>query len=223
MSLTSRGPTVVPPSRRRVSRRLGLALVPLVVLTVIVGVWVTGGLVTDDAKLSMVLATGWLVLAGVVSVVVGLRWRDVAVPVIAAYALSAFAVGGYLLYTSEVDRVVNEQVTSIDAAGPAAAQRVASGTFRGLAHETVGTATVVERGDGSRVLTLTEFRTDPGPDLRVYVVPGSGADVSDAVDLGRLKGNRGDQQYDLPAGVPAGSVVIWCRAFSVAFGVAELA
>jgi Electron transfer DM13 len=42
------------------------------------------------------------------------------------------------------------------------------------------------------------------------------------IPIGRLKGNRGNQQYDLPDGVRAGSVVIWCRAFSVAFGVAEL-
>jgi hypothetical protein len=217
MSLTSRVRTVVPPSPRPVARRLRLSLVPLVVLIVVAGVWVTGGLITDDAQLSMVLATGWLGLAGIASVVVGLRWRDLAVPVIAAYALTALTVGGYLSYASSVDRVVNEQVVS-----GAAARQVASGAFRGLAHETTGNATVMELSDGSRVLTLMGFRTDPGPDLRVYVVPGGGSDVSGAVDIGALKGNRGDQQYDLPEGVRAGSVVIWCRAFSAAFGVAEL-
>jgi hypothetical protein len=217
MSLTSRVRTVVPPSRQRVDRRLRLALIPLVILIVAAGLWVAGGVLTDDTKLAKALATAWLGLAGIVSVLVGLRWRDLAVPVIAAYVVTALTVGGYLTYTSSVDRVVNEQVVS-----GVEARAVASGAFRGLAHETMGRATVMERSDGSRVLTLTGFRTDPGPDLRVYVVPGDGSDVSNAVDLGRLKGNRGDQQYDVPDGVRAGSVVIWCRAFSVAFGVAEL-
>jgi Electron transfer DM13 len=81
---------------------------------------------------------------------------------------------------------------------------------------------VLGRPDGTRVLTLTRFATDPGPDLRVYVVPGDGSDVSGAVDVAALEGNVGNQQYDLPDGTDAGAVVIWCRAFSVAFGTAAL-
>jgi hypothetical protein len=52
-------------------------------------------------------------------------------------------------------------------------------------------------------------------------VPGR-AGVGGAVDLGRLKGNRGDQQYVVPRAVSVGSVVVWCRAFSVDFGTAVL-
>jgi hypothetical protein len=50
-----------------------------------------------------------------------------------------------------------------------------------------------------------------------------GSDVTNAVDLGRLKGNRGDQQYNLPYEVLPGAVVIWCRAFIVALGAVSLA
>src|SRR5438874_2258846 len=75
-------------------------------------------------------------------------------------------------------------------------------------------------------VTLTGFSTSPGPDLRVRVAPGGGTDGSaDGVaDLGALKGNRGDQQYDLPAGfvVRGATVLIWCRAFSALFGSAAL-
>jgi len=205
----------VPTSTPRIGGRVRLLAVPVVALVVVAGVWVTGGLLTDDATLAMVLTGAWLALAGGAAVVVGLRWRDLALPVVSAYAIAAFGIGGYLLYTSEVDRVVNEQVVT-------AAQKVATGAFRGLAHETTGTATVLEQPDGSRLLTLTDFGTDPGPDLRVYVLPQRGSDVTNAVDVGRLKGNRGDQQYDLPQGTRAGAVVIWCRAFSVAFGSADL-
>jgi hypothetical protein len=50
-------------------------------------------------------------------------------------------------------------------------------------------------------------------------------DDGEWVELGRLKGNRGDQAYPLPAGVdPAAyrSVSIWCKRFAVSFGAAPL-
>jgi len=61
----------------------------------------------------------------------------------------------------------------------------------------------------------------------VYFVP-PGTDVEAGEDLGALKGNKGDQQYEVPGSLSTGdlergSVVIWCRAFSVAFGSADLA
>jgi hypothetical protein len=75
------------------------------------------------------------------------------------------------------------------------------------------------------VLTLTDFAVANGPDLRVYLVPGDGKDTGDHIDLGGLKGNKGNQQYDLPKDADIGrhrTVVIWCRAFSVAFARATL-
>ena len=80
--------------------------------------------------------------------------------------------------------------------------------------------------DGRRYLTLTSFSTSPGPDLRVRLVPGDSFDGGSegAIDLGALKGNRGNQQYAVPRGtdVSAHTVVIWCRAFSAPFGSATL-
>jgi hypothetical protein len=197
---------------------LRLAAVPVAVGLVIVGIWVAGGVLTNDFGLSMALTAFWfaLVVAGAV-----VAWRRVPLlrPAAIAAVATFVAVGGYLAYASMTDRVVNESV----ATGPAAA----TGSFRSLAHETSGTARVVESG-GSRVLTLTGFRTDPGPDLFVYLVPGrvSGGDVDGGTSLGSLKGNVGNQQYALPAGFDldgGATVVIWCRAFSVGFGAATLA
>jgi hypothetical protein len=223
--------------------------VPAAVAVVALGVWVTGGLVTDDEGVARVLTGVWFAVAGAVAVLVSVRWRSLAVPVLAAYAVTAASIGGFLLYTSEVDKVVEEQVVVAgpdegaaptdagsgtggtgatapsSAPRPAAVMRVASGTFVGKAHPTSGTATVLRRPDGSLVLTLTKLDTDPGPDLRVYLVKGNGEKVAGGVDLGALKGNKGTQQYVLPASVgaaDAGAVVIWCRAFSVSFGVAAL-
>ncbi|MGH3443242.1 MAG: DM13 domain-containing protein [Nitriliruptorales bacterium] len=105
-----------------------------------------------------------------------------------------------------------------------------SGTFEGRSHPTSGTARVVEPGDGSRVLRLEDFATDNGPDLLVYLssappdAPAGDFD-DDFVDLGRLKGNLGNQNYEIPADVDVSeysTVVIWCRRFTVVFGVAPL-
>ena len=219
---------------RRVVAGLGTALV------VVLGVAATGGLLTEDADLAMVLTGTWLAVVGLAALLVARRRRTYALPVVGAYALTTMVVGGVLLHTSTVDRVVDERVLTAAAPSPQAAEGagaaeaaeaavavpdvrvVATGTFRGQAHPAVGTATVLERADGSRVLTLTGFATDPGPDLRVRLVPRAGADAGQGADLGALKGNRGDQQYDVPREAAVGAVVVWCRAFSVAFGEAAL-
>jgi hypothetical protein len=108
---------------------------------------------------------------------------------------------------------------------------VSSGAFSSLAHETSGTASVVELPDGSRYLRIEDLDTLSGPDLRVYLseAPATGNEdaLDDAfVDLGALKGNQGDQNYRIPEGLDLNdvmSVTIWCRRFSVGFGVAPVA
>ena len=108
---------------------------------------------------------------------------------------------------------------------PAANVALSRGTFASAEHETTGEATLIRLQGGETVLTLTDLDTSPGPDLRVYLVTGSPDDLGDVLDLGGLKGNKGDQQYAVPASVDPGrhrTVIIWCRAFSVAFGTANL-
>ena len=108
---------------------------------------------------------------------------------------------------------------------------LAAGRFHTNAHETSGSATVYKLGDGSRVLRLADFATSNGPDVRVYLV--AAPDVNDNatvkqagfVELGALKGNKGDQNYAVPATVDLAkyrTVTIWCRRFSVNFGSAPL-
>jgi Electron transfer DM13 len=222
----------------RISPRLALwlrlALAPLVAATVLAGIWIAGGLVTNDFRLSMLLTAAWLGIAGLAALAVAIRWRPLALPVLGTVLVTAGSVMGYLLYASSVDRVVDEQV-AVAAPSPeqaeaeaAAEQNVALGRggFESAAHDTTGKATLIRLAEGGRVLTLTDFETDPGPDLRVYLVTGDVDGLGGVVDLGGLKGNRGDQQYDVKRSVDAEryrTVVIWCRAFSVAFGSARLA
>jgi hypothetical protein len=220
---------VVPASGQRVPGWVLVAAVPLVILVVLAGTWVTAALVTNDETVARRLTFAWFVVMGVLAVVLALRWPRLAVPVIVTWLVTSGTVGGFLLLTSTVDRVVEEDVAvapapAPDGDGPAAGPVArAMGAFRDVAHPTSGTATLVERPDGGRVLTLTGFATDPGPDLRVMLVPDTtGESVDGGVDLGALKGNRGDQQYAVPADSPEGAVIIWCRAFTVSFGTAPL-
>jgi hypothetical protein len=105
------------------------------------------------------------------------------------------------------------------------------GEFRGLAHETRGAATVHRLADGKRVLRLSNFETSNGPDVHVYLVAAEvandNATVKQAgfIDLGSLKGNKGDQNYELPSNADLNkykSVSIWCARFGVNFGAATL-
>jgi hypothetical protein len=198
-------------------------------------VWVTGGVISNDFRTSMALTAVSFALSGAACVAIGLRSRRFRLPVVGAYLVTAAAVGGYLGLTTVRDRVVDERVVTAavpptGASEPGRAERrnaqLAVGRFRSHEHETSGTAKVVRLADGRRFLTLTSFATSAGPDLRVRLVPGdtSNGGASGSIDLGALKGNRGDQQYELPerAALTGRRVVIWCRAFSAPFGSAPL-
>ena len=93
-------------------------------------------------------------------------------------------------------------------------------------HKGVGNATVYRLPDGSDVLRFTDFSVTNGPALSVYLVKGSKGIVdSGHVNLGRLKGNIGNQNYPIPAGTDLseyGSVVVYCVPFRTVFAVATL-
>lgn len=131
------------------------------------------------------------------------------------------------------------------ATGPAAVQTtgptvvpvarvLARGTFVAHEHGTTGTVRVVALPDGRRLLRIDDLDTSNGPDLRVWITDApvlSGRDGwrvfddGEHVELGRLKGNRGSQNYALPESVDLrrlGSVTIWCARFTVSFGAAAL-
>jgi hypothetical protein len=134
-----------------------------------------------------------------------------------------------------VNKTVNESFPASAGAamsgGAAQQSTLAAGEFRGLAHDTKGTATIYEVAGGKRVLRLTGFETSNGPDVHVLLVAADDAKddatVKDAgyIDLGSLKGNVGDQNYDIPADANLANYracTIWCNRFSVNFGTAPL-
>jgi hypothetical protein len=90
-------------------------------------------------------------------------------------------------------------------------------------HNVEGVAKVITLEDGKAFLRLENLMATNGPDLYVYL--STGKDVSDIVNLGRLKGNIGNQNYEIPAGTDLSkynTVLIWCKAFSTLFGSAKL-
>jgi hypothetical protein len=146
---------------------------------------------------------------------------------------------GWYLFRPElllVNKKVNEGLVTASAStasseGATAPMSILTGQFHSVAHETRGTASVHDLGGGRRVLRLTDFATSNGPDVRVYLV--AARDASDNatvtkagfIELGKLKGNEGDQNYDIPAGADLTkyrAVTIWCHRFAVNFATAPL-
>ena len=220
-----------PPRASLVARVLA---VPATVAIVLAGLWIAGGKLTNDFTLAMWLSAGWMALAGLGALAVARRSRSLRWPVLGAYAATALALAVYVGPSVLGDDVVDEQVAT---AAPATAggqpavngnTLLSEGRFEPVRHEARGEAAAIELATGERVLTLTGFEVDNGPDLRVYLVAGpagSEGEVDDFVDLGALKGNVGDQQYAIPPVVDLerySTAVIWCRAFSVLFARAPL-
>ena len=120
-------------------------------------------------------------------------------------------------------------------APPVAAPReLATGQLISHEHASSGTARILELPDGSRILRLEGLDTSDGPDLHVWltdapVIEGTAGwyvfDDGAYLDLGGLKANKGDQNYEIPAAAELGdysSVSIWCARFAVSFAAAEL-
>jgi hypothetical protein len=108
---------------------------------------------------------------------------------------------------------------------------LAKGEFHKVEKAGKGTATVYMLADGKRILRLSNFQSDNGPDLHVRLIAAD--DATDTattakakfVELGKLKGNKGNQNYDLPESVDLSKyrvVSIWCNRFSVNFAAAPL-
>jgi Electron transfer DM13 len=208
---------------------------------------------TRGAAIALVVA--WFVLVTLAAVAYLRGRAELRTPVlgtIAAIAVVTVAVG---YWTGFRDREVDEDVpvataqaeggereAALSGAGqeadggeakPAAAKEkepsgpvsLADGTFTGAdGHAGSGKAEVVQAPGGERSLVFTEFDVDPGVEVEVYLTPDTET-VDDRVELGGLKGNVGDQQYEIPADADLArydSVVLWCTPFTVRIATAEL-
>ena len=112
-------------------------------------------------------------------------------------------------------------------------QPLYTGLLDGRAHPTSGRASVYQTPNGKRDLRLTDFMTSNGPDVHVVLAQSADEGLKqnfvkgelDSVELGLLKANQGDQNYDLPGSADLSkydAVVIYCERFHAVFGVAKL-
>jgi hypothetical protein len=155
------------------------------------------------------------------------RNRKVLIPLgIVAIAAFWYAFRPELLF---INRTVAEALPT--SAGKVLPAKLAEGMFHSVEHETAGDATVYRTPEGKQFLRLTNFHTSNGPDVVVYLVAAEDAadsaavKAAEVVNLGSMKGNIGDQNYELPANVDLNkyrAVTIWCRRFGVNFATAPL-
>jgi hypothetical protein len=136
-----------------------------------------------------------------------------------------------------LNQTVNEALPSAPAAevgqtstGAAALRTGEFNTIDGL-HKGEGAAAIFRQSDGRYILRLDPFQVTNGPDLYVYLsghpAPINSAQLHQAgvVEIARLKGNIGSQNYELPANFDISqfrSVVIYCKQFNVVFSTAAL-
>ncbi len=105
-------------------------------------------------------------------------------------------------------------------------QKIRGGLFIGVEdgiHNVEGTATIIPLIDNSTIIRLENLMATNGPDLHIYLATDNTA--TDFVDVGKLKANNGNQNYDILLGTDLSkydTVLIWCKAFSVLFGSADL-
>lgn len=108
-------------------------------------------------------------------------------------------------------------------------QVLLSGEIKGVAHRGSGKVYVLSLSSGERILRFEDLDILNGPDLRVLLSPNpnveSSADLGEYIEVGKLKGNIGTQNYILPEDLDISAynaVVIYCDPFHVVFNAANL-
>jgi len=146
---------------------------------------------------------------------------------LAVFGPLGWYLGSPLVLSSTIDEPTPIVAVPSASAAAAIAPGERSGAFIGADefHFGRGTARILETAPGSFTVRLEDFAVRNGPDLYVYLSPSPEGSAQDAIDIGRLKADRGNQNYAVPPGTDLAnvrSVVIWCKEFGVLFATASL-
>ncbi|MEK6899034.1 MAG: DM13 domain-containing protein [Nanoarchaeota archaeon] len=138
-------------------------------------------------------------------------------------AIILIVIGWYFLSPLFIDDKVNENLP-IDSNSPEIFEEISSANFQDADsyHKTSGEVKIVQ-SENKKYLRFENFEATNGPDLKVYL--SKDLQASEFISLGDLKGNIGNQNYELPADFNQDDypyVLIWCEQFSVLFGSAQL-
>ena len=122
--------------------------------------------------------------------------------------------------TPNTSQIIDDVVTSTTS------PKLLESQWTSREHETTGSVIVTEEG-GKKYLRFVNLNTSNGPDLKVYISKSLASDHSpvDFINLGDLKGNIGDANYEIPSDVEIAEykyVTIWCKRFSASFADAPI-
>ena len=126
------------------------------------------------------------------------------------------------LFFSSCKKENNTQTVVMETA-PTAGTTLVTGSFVTSVHASSGTVKVVKDAANKIFLVFDNFKTDGGPDLRIWLAPNNAA--SPYQEVGLLKATSGNFSYELDASfnyTTNNRVLIWCKQFSVLFGYAVL-
>ena len=102
---------------------------------------------------------------------------------------------------------------------------VRMGSFTGVnGYSVQGTGTLISTADSAVLRFESDFQTQNGPGLYVYLSPNAN-NVNGGINLGELKATAGEQSYTLPASANPEDfdyIIIFCQPFRVPFGNANL-
>lgn len=138
-----------------------------------------------------------------------------------------------MIGASQINKTINESATpdtikqrQQQQNNATTARNIMTGSFieagDGL-HNAEGLARVIQVRDGSTILRLENFKSTNGPNVHLYLATDKTS--TNFIDLGKLKANNGNQNYNIPHGTDLtkyNMVLIWCKDFSVLFGSAQL-
>jgi hypothetical protein len=229
-------------------RRSPIPVVAAMLALIAVGSVILQREVADTMTGALLLSIAWAAVVGLAFLLYA-RPRGMLPQVIGGLAVGAVIAGFSYYWFSVRDEKVDEDVVTaprtargaeaeraLEAqtaapspgrapAGEAANLTLATGSFTGVdGHNGSGRATVVGAADGARTVTFTDFDVDPGAEVEVWLTTGPD-ETEDRVELGDLKGNVGNQQYEIPAGVDLmkhRTVMLYCTPFTVRIAVADL-
>jgi hypothetical protein len=146
------------------------------------------------------------------------------VPVLAAFLLTVAPAFRQVTVDEPFPASVDVSQPTAAASNPGVSQAgqattLGRGDIRGIDHRASGDVLLLRREDDSLVVRLERLDVEPGPDYQVFLVPGADRHKPNrGVHLDRLRGNRGNQNYDIPTDFRSKTpmtVLIWCRAFAV--------
>lgn len=226
-----------------------LLVVGLMLVLIAVGSVVLQREVAETMRGALLLSIAWAGIVGLAFLAYA-RPRNLLPQVAGGLAVGAVIAGGSYYWFSVRDDAVDEDVvtaaqtadaaeaeqalsgssgaprtTAAEGVEPAGNVTLASGSFSGEdGHDGMGTATVIKGADGERTLTFTDFDVDPGAAVEVWLTTGAN-ETDDRIELGDLKGNIGNQQYEVPDDADLnsyGTVVLYCTPFTVRIAVADL-